>query len=665
MREDICGIFWDDTPPPRVVKAPPPVRVPPPRTWEEPGYLPYLDEALRFDVELFTGETLLAAQQAGEPLLFDSEVYGNYYLAAFKGAWSGRVLTLEVKEGGELEVSRLNWILSNFVIVGFNLFYFDLPIVALACAGLPPSALKVAVDDIIKRDIKPWMVLRSHKVKRMAIDAIDLIEVAPLTASLKIYGGRLHAPRLQELPFPPDTILSDEQIAIVRWYCVGSDLVNTGCLFKDLLPQIELRKSMSVMYGVDLRSKSDAQIAEAVLVAELTRLTYSKPVRPEIPPGTSFRYRLPDFIRYDRPELAHVLPAVTGADFIVTENGSSAMPPNIAELKIELDGATYKMGIGGLHSGEGTGAHLSDDDFVMLDADVTSYYPSIILNLGLFPQHLGPQFLDVYRSLVARRVAAKQAGNKMEAATLKIVVNGSFGKLGSKWSALYAPDLMVQVTLTGQLALLMLVERITIAGIKVCSANTDGVLVRCPRGREAEFMAVVHQWERDTGFLTEQTRYLGVFARDVNNYIGVTEERKTKVKGAYAERGSAGDSVLSKNPVNLICHDAVIAFLTEGVPLRQTIRGCTDIRRFITVRTVKGGAVKDGVYLGKAIRWFWSTTAGGEIIYAETGHKVPDSDGARPAMDLPAALPDDLDFDRYEAEALRHLVDIGVSMEVA
>ena len=106
-------------------------------------------------------------------------------------------------------------------------------------------------------------------------------------------------------------------------------------------------------------------------------------------------------------------------------------------------------------------------------------YPSIILNLGLYPKHLGTAFLEVYRSLVERRLAAKKEKRTVEANTLKIVINGSFGKLGSKWSTLYSPDLMLQVTLTGQLSLLMLIERLTLAGVPVrsvtfvpCSAST-------------------------------------------------------------------------------------------------------------------------------------------------------------------------------------------------
>lgn len=301
----------------------------------------------------------------------------------------------------------------------------------------------------------------------------------------------------------------------------------------------------------------------------------------------------------------------------------------------------------------------NSEKHTLVDVDCVSYYPSIILNQELFPKHLGKAFLQVYKTLVERRIKAKRDGNKVEADTLKISINGGFGKFGSKWSVLYAPDLMLQVTLSGQLTLLMLIERLELASIPVVSGNTDGILIQCPFNKRPAMKEIVTEWETDTGFKTEETFFSAFFARDVNNFIGIKTDGKVKVKGDYAERGSAGDSVLSKNPVNLICRDAVVAFLTTGKPVAETIRNCRDIRRFLSVRTVKGGAVKDGQYLGKAIRWYQSVDVTGDIIYASNGNKVPSSDRCRPCMELPATFPEDVDFARYEAEAYEMLKEVG------
>jgi DNA polymerase elongation subunit (family B) len=315
------------------------------------------------------------------------------------------------------------------------------------------------------------------------------------------------------------------------------------------------------------------------------------------------------------------------------------------------------MGIGGLHSSEKGIAFKASDTFKLVDRDVASYYPSIILNQKLYPLHLGFDFLTVYQSLVSRRLAAKRSGNKIEADMLKITINGSFGKFGSKWSALYAPDLLIQVTLTGQLSLLMMIEALEMNGVQVCSSNTDGVVMRYPRIMEDTVGRVIKDWENRTNFETEETEYAALYCRDVNNYIAIKPGGKAKTKGAY--NVPEGIFRFHKNPTNLICVEAAIEYLAKGTPVAQTVWQCRDLRKFLTVRKVNGGAVKDGVYLGKAIRWHYSTETGGEIIYAASGNKVPQSDGAKPCMDLPGSFPHDVDFARYEAEAVAILKEIA------
>lgn len=657
MRPDANGFFWTTAP-----KEPPKKATPPARTWESPDYLPYLEEAKAFNVSIFTTDELIQAHSAREILVCDCEIFLNYFLVAFTSLSSGKVVYFETSTVlSDTQRQQLSWILHSFKIVTFNGISFDLPIIALALHGFSAEQLKHASSKIINEQIKPWLVLRSHKVESLRINHIDLIEVAPLQASLKIYGGRLHVPKMQELPFKHDLVLSADQIAVVRWYCINSDLTATAFLYMELEPQLELRASMSVKYATDLRSKSDAQIAEAVIVAELSRLTGVRPQRTEIEPGTVLQYRVPDYMQFETPPLQHALDVVKNASFIIDESGAPISPSEIKTLKFKIGETDYQMGMGGLHSCESCRAVYSNEKSTLIDIDCASFYPNIILNLGLYPQHLSSQFLEVYRPIVERRLIAKKSGDKVVADTLKIVINGSFGKFGSKYSVLYAPDLMLQVTLSGQLSLLMLIERLELEGISVVSANTDGVLIRCHKSSIDKMKDIVAAWERDTGFKTEETAYSAFYARDVNNFVGIKADGKTKVKGCYAERGSAGDSVLSKNPVNLVCLDALTAFLVHSTPISHTIRSCRDFRRFVSVRTVKGGAVKDGQYLGKAIRWYQSTTATGEIIYAINGNKVPNSENCQPCMELPSALPEDIDYARYEAQTVEMLREIGFS----
>jgi hypothetical protein len=113
-----------------------------------------------------------------------------------------------------------------------------------------------------------------------------------------------------------------------------------------------------------------------------------------------------------------------------------------------------------------------------------------------------------------------------------------------------------------------------------------------------------------------------------------------------------------------VCADAVVEWLTKGIPVEQTIRARDDIRDFVTVVTVQGGGTWRGKYLGKVVRFIWSKD-GDPILYKKphptTGNfkKVSKSDGARPVMVLPDELPIDIDYDRYIAEAREILLEIG------
>ena len=100
-------------------------------------------------------------------------------------------------------------------------------------------------------------------------------------------------------------------------------------------------------------------------------------------------------------------------------------------------------------------------------------------------------------------------------------------------------------------------------------------------------------------------------------------------------------------------------YLQNDIPVKQTITNCKDITKFINVRTVKGGAVWRDNYLGKAIRWYYSTD-GETIHYKKNGNKVPKSDGAKPLMDLCAGLPSDLNLQWYIDEANSMLGDLGL-----
>lgn len=627
----------------------------------DPFSIEYSDK----DLDLFT-DAELCNLAPGSILVFDCESYKNYFLISFKCPTTKKIVYFE--DDGEdltINIAKLDYLLQKCCIVGFNSYNYDMVVLTAAMMGARAATIKRIGNKVIyeamhRKDVEAELSLEFQipNFKIPALNHIDLIEVAPLQASLKLYSGRLHTSRMQEVNIDPEKELSELEKNVVKHYNIN-DLDNTILLLQELKPALELRIQLSKEYNQDLRSRSDAQIAESIIGSELKKLNGFWPKRGKIEPGTCYKYEVPKFMQFETDKMKDVLKLIANTYIKIDAFGYLEMPKEINGLSVDIGQCTYKIGVGGLHSTEQSVSHKADENILLIDKDVASYYPSIILNLELYPQHLGKNFLKVYRSIVQRRLEAKHTKNKIVDQSLKITINGTFGKFGNKYSIMYNPQGIIQILMTGQLSLLLLIETLELAGIPVVSANTDGVLIKCPKEMYNRMEAAVIYWQKLTGFETEETRYKATYNRDVNNYIAVKEDNTVKVKGAYAERGSSGNSILSKNPENLIVSDAVVKFLVENVPINETISNCRDIKRFVTVRTVKGGAEKSGVFLGKTVRWYYSTKVQGIINYVKTGNKVPNTENAMPLMNLPEQFPDDIDYERYVKVAEDVLNDIG------
>jgi len=340
-------------------------------------------------------------------LVWDLEVYGTYFLCAFKNVATGNVRHFEMFDGQEFDAATVRKILKSSTIVGFNSANFDLPLLSMALSGASNAKIKEACDAIIQNNLRSWQLERRFNFTTLStVDHIDLIEVAPGMASLKIYGGRMHTPTMQDLPIEPDATISVSDRARLREYC-ANDLAVTQALYEHLQPQLKLREAMGAEYEMDLRSKSDAQIAETVIKSQVGAITGKEVIRPEIPAGTVVRYTAPQFVRFSDAGLNDILAKLQSHKFVVLATGGIEFPDWMKTLKVAIGDSAYKMGIGGLHSTESCASHVADEDTLLLDKDVRSFYPSIILECGLAPKHMGHAFSSVYRRIYGNRLKAK------------------------------------------------------------------------------------------------------------------------------------------------------------------------------------------------------------------------------------------------------------------
>ena len=435
--------------------------------------------------------------------------------------------------------------------------------------------------------------------------------------------------------------LSQEQKKDVKTYCIN-DVDLTADLFKYLHKELAVRELLNKEYNVDSRSKSDAQIAE--LLFEKKVASSGKKVK-----SFDFKYVAPEYINFK----TDILKRFTDIEFkgII---GDEILKEGVIE-DVVINGTEYSCGIGGLHSKENKRFIKASDDEYLIDVDVVSYYPTIILNNGYCPEYyIKEDFLKFYQKIYHDRVIAKKEGDKDKSEVYKIILNGSFGKFGDKFSKLYSPKLLIHTTITGQLSVLMLIEKLEEYGYKVISSNTDGIAVIVKKNKYDFFKKIVKSWEDKVKFTTEEVRYSALYNHSVNSYIAVKEDGSLKLKGTFAE------SAINKNINAPICKKAVINYITRDIAIEDTIlKTKHNPLDLIKMRKVKNGGYWKGEYLGKIVRWYWSTK--GEPITNPKGDKVAGTDDAFPIMDMGDGIKD-LHYDRYIKESYKLLSWIGIKI---
>lgn len=586
----------------------------------------------------------------GPTYLFDAETLVNYTVFGFKNNDTGEVTQIRRNELNAPERFRKFMLQNDATFVGFNNKSFD-DVIALAfAAGRSEAEIKRIADDLIGNRLQPWRAVNKYSLPPLKFDSIDLIEVAPSFVGLKAYGARMHMPLLQDMPIAHDAAIEDAQRSEIDRYNIN-DLDTTQELLNQLEPEIMLRVQMSRQYGVDMRSKSDSQMAEQVYITSMQLRRQDNKI-PE-----NITYIPPEFLHFSDPALQSLLDRVAAHTFDMNqETGHVILPSFLGEDLIVFGSGSYQLGVGGIHSTHDKSVcNVASNEHVICDIDAASFYPSIILECGFGPAQMGDRFVTEYRKIYERRLEAKRNKDKATDATLKISLNGTFGKLASKYSVLYSPDLMLAVTLTGQFTLLMLIERLEAVGAETLSANTDGIAIRYVKNLQPLIEDVVARFEQLSRFSFEYTPYRVLAMKDVNNYFAIKPDRSLKEKGIYSPLS------LRKNPTAGVCAAAVGQWLANGTPLLETIKSAP-FCDFISARNVTGGGEQGGAYLGKVVRWYQSTAPDlGPLVYVKNGNKVPKTDGARACMTMldKVTHPADLDYEWYHKDSLKIAAAVG------
>lgn len=411
--------------------------------------------------------------------------------------------------------------------------------------------------------------------------------------------------------------------------------------------EIRLRYAISSAYKINVLSDSRANIADK-LIAD----TYAK--------RTNLRKEAFENLRTERtvmsfknvifPHIAFKTEKLQNLLRELKEVKLYHVGKDSFSKEIEFDGTIYQMATGGLHSKDVPGVYISNDKYTYVHEDVSSFYPSIMIAYKISPKHLIQKiFTPMVRDWRDWRVEAKHTDdsvkqvvpgvpNNIAADALKIVINAIFGKFGSDTYFLYDRLALLQTTINGQLMALMLIEELSLNGIRTISANTDGIIVKLPKDKEDVCKNIIDNWCAMNKMGMDGEHYSLLVSRDVNNYLVVHKNGKIEFKGALNPKMYIKD--LTKGYDMPIVAKAVYEYFVNNVPIMTTLETSKDILDFCKTQNigrnfeVANAEVKDGKldykYTQRHNR-FYVSTKGSVLIKEEisTGKKISLLSGKR------------------------------------
>lgn len=489
-------------------------------------------------------------------------------------------------------------------MVGFNNEGFDYPVLDYviknrASAIMAYTFMKSIIDSEDRFSHIIWD--KQQYVPQLDLFKIHHFDNMAKATSLKVLEFNMRSQSIQDLPFPVGTYLTDDQIDQLKIYNLH-DVSETRKFLEKSREEIKFREELTEKYGKNFINFNDTKIGKEYFKMRLEETSPGCTKDPMGGPNQTWRQQI-DFQEVVLPYITFTNPAFTAIkDWItrqvvtetkgvfsdITEYSLGSLLPftkvnkrtgKAKNLNCTVDGMNFVFGTGGIHASVSNKSFKTDNDGQIIDVDVTGFYPSVAIVNRFHPEHLGTLFCDIYADIKTERVSYKKGTTENKC--LKLANNGTFGDTNNKFSCFYDPKCTMQITVNGQLLLLMLVDSVLqIPGLEFIQANTDGITVKCPHNQIANFRALCQQWEKFTCLDLEEVLYSRMWIRDVNNYVAEYLDKDGKIcwkkKGAYQDKLE-----WYKNHSAIVVQKAAVDHLVNGTSIEQFIYNHTDKMDFL------------------------------------------------------------------------------------
>jgi hypothetical protein len=420
-----------------------------------------------------------------------------------------------------------------------------------------------------------------------------------------------------DMPIHHTTEVTAEQIPEIIRYCIN-DVKSTKQIMFLCKDQIDLRRQLTDEYGIDLYSASEPRISKELFLLFLSKQTGIKKYELRQMRTNRLKITVRDiilpYIEFKTATFQNLLKKFQDVVIYPGETKGGF------KYSVRYKGVQTDFGLGGVHGARSTKVYEANQEMIIMTSDVTSFYPNLAIRNKWAPAHLPKEeFCNLYEWFFEERkkIPKKDPKNYV----YKIILNSTYGLSNDENSFLYDPEFTMRITINGQLSLTMLYEMICeeIPNALPLMQNTDGLETMIPKQYEDKYMEICRRWEKLTNLQLEHDKYSKIILGDVNNYIAITEDGKSKCKGRFEFANLA----MHKNKSFLVIPKAIHAYFVDGIKPEDYIKSVTNIFDFCGGVKIKGDwsfyehKVVSGEYLIEkvqhTIRYFISNT-GSKVI---------------------------------------------------
>lgn len=518
-------------------------------------------------------------------IVFDIEVLKNIFTCTCKNTDTGIINTFEISSR-KVDIEELyNYFKQNCYFVGYNNHHYDNPVLNylfylftkdyfeyFSTRQITESVFRMSQIVIDKNsDFELWKEYKYAK-NFLSIDLLTMLYSKALRVSLKEMQVTMQYKNVEEFIVDWHQDLPEKDMDRLISYNIN-DVESTEELLYRCKNDLELRVSIEDEYGITCLSLDGVNTGMKILEQEYIKHTgISRQILEQLRspcdqidlekvifPWISFNTPILKDLLKNMKQLHNVSPGRKGY-----------------ENTFVFGGMKVTVGVGGIHGDCGIEIIKPSEDEILLDSDVSSLYPSMIIEHNLYPPHLGKEFLETYTNIRTRRLEAKKNKIKVVDKTLKLSLNGLSGNLQNEHSWCYSPFTVMQIRINGQLLLLKLSEQLLSIGCKLHQINTDGVLYTCKKAKYDELQRILKDWENLTKLKLETEEFVQFYQLAINDYFGLKSDNIVKKKGFFLTNIELGKGLSPK-----IIPEAIINYFIDGIPVEETIKSCRDIRKFL------------------------------------------------------------------------------------